>query len=113
MGHMITGFHMGHRVRPHRNRWIQFLLTTPAVVCYGWPFLVRGVNSVADIASAYFLPPALIVAWLTFALWAVFGPGPSLAHALVNAVAVLIIASAAMSLNSVSAVAHALRLRLV
>jgi P-type Cu+ transporter len=46
MGHMIPGFHLEHWIQPQANHWIQFLLTTPVVVWCGWPFLVRGVNSV-------------------------------------------------------------------
>ncbi|MGH7866504.1 MAG: heavy metal translocating P-type ATPase, partial [Candidatus Dormibacteraceae bacterium] len=46
MGHMIPGFHLEHWIQPLANHWIQFLLTTPVVVWCGWPFLVRGVNSV-------------------------------------------------------------------
>jgi Cu+-exporting ATPase len=46
----------------------------------------------ADRVSAYFVPSVIAVAVLTFAGWALFGPEPRLAHALVSAVAVLIIA---------------------
>jgi Cu+-exporting ATPase len=46
----------------------------------------------ADKVSGYFVPAVIVVAVLTFIVWAVFGPEPRLAHALVNAVAVLIIA---------------------
>ncbi len=46
----------------------------------------------ADKVSAYFVPAVVAAALLTFATWALFGPEPRLAHALVNAVAVLIIA---------------------
>src|SRR5207249_2060188 len=47
---------------------------------------------VGDRLSAYFVPAVVVVAALTFGIWALFGPEPRLAHALVNAVAVLIIA---------------------
>jgi Cu+-exporting ATPase len=48
----------------------------------------RLVNQVAR----YFVPAVLAVAVVTFVVWAVWGPSPALAHGLVNAVAVLIIA---------------------
>jgi Cu+-exporting ATPase len=50
------------------------------------------IQRLADQVSAYFVPAVVFVAILAFAAWAVFGPEPRLAHALVNAVAVLIIA---------------------
>ena len=46
----------------------------------------------ADRISAWFVPAVLIVAVATFAIWWLAGPEPRLAYALVNAVAVLIIA---------------------
>jgi len=46
----------------------------------------------ADRVSAYFVPAVVAVAAITFAAWFLLGPQPRLAHALVNAVAVLIIA---------------------
>jgi P-type Cu+ transporter len=46
----------------------------------------------ADKVSGYFVPAVAAGAVLTFAAWALFGPEPRLAHALVNSVAVLIIA---------------------
>ena len=46
----------------------------------------------ADRVAAYFVPAVVAAAILAFAAWAVFGPAPRLAHALVAAVAVLIIA---------------------
>jgi len=50
------------------------------------------VERLVNRVSAYFVPAVLLAAVLTFAGWAVWGPEPRLAHALVNAVAVLIIA---------------------
>src|SRR5207249_5131654 len=50
------------------------------------------IQRLADVVSAYFVPAVVVTAFLTFAVWAVWGPAPRLAHALVNAVAVLIIA---------------------
>jgi Cu+-exporting ATPase len=50
------------------------------------------VERLVDQVARYFVPGVLLAAIMTFAGWAVWGPPPSLAHALVNAVAVLIIA---------------------
>ena len=50
------------------------------------------VQRLADVVASYFVPAVVTVAVLTFAVWALFGPEPRLAYALVNAVAVLIIA---------------------
>ncbi len=50
------------------------------------------VQRLADVVSSYFVPAVVIVAIITFFAWAVFGPQPRLADALVSAVAVLIIA---------------------
>jgi P-type Cu+ transporter len=50
------------------------------------------IQRLADVVSSYFVPAVILVALLTFGVWAVAGPEPRLAHALVNAVAVLIIA---------------------
>ncbi len=50
------------------------------------------VQKLADKVAGVFVPAVILVAVLTATLWAVFGPEPKLAHALVNAVAVLIIA---------------------
>jgi Cu+-exporting ATPase len=50
------------------------------------------IQRLADRVSSYFVPAVIACAALTFAVWALAGPEPRLAHALVNAVAVLIIA---------------------
>jgi P-type Cu+ transporter len=50
------------------------------------------IQALADRVSAWFVPAVVIIAALTFAAWLLVGPEPRLAHALVNAVAVLIIA---------------------
>ena len=73
MGHMIPGFHIDHWIAPRMNQWIQVLLATPVVLWCGWPFLVRGFNSVRTwhlnmftlialgVAAAYLFS---LVAWL-------------------------------------------------
>ena len=50
------------------------------------------IQRLADVVASYFVPAVLAAAVVTFAAWAIFGPQPRFAHALVNAVAVLIIA---------------------
>src|SRR6185369_3418671 len=50
------------------------------------------IQNLADRVSAYSVPAVILVAIAAFAVWAIAGPEPRLAHALVNAVAVLIIA---------------------
>jgi P-type Cu+ transporter len=50
------------------------------------------VQKLADRVSSYFVPAVVLVAVITFVAWSVLGPAPRMAHALLNAVAVLIIA---------------------
>jgi P-type Cu+ transporter len=50
------------------------------------------VQRLADRVSSYFVPAVVLVAVLTFVAWSVYGPAPQMAHALLNSVAVLIIA---------------------
>ena len=50
------------------------------------------IQGVADTVAAYFVPAVVIIAVLSFIAWAILGPSPSLIYAIVNAVAVLIIA---------------------
>lgn len=45
-----------------------------------------------DKVSSWFVPAVIVSAVITFIVWAIFGPNPALAYALVNAIAVLIIA---------------------
>jgi Cu+-exporting ATPase len=50
------------------------------------------IQRLADRVAAWFVPAVIAIAVLTFFVWSLVGPEPRLAHALVNAVAVLIIA---------------------
>ena len=50
------------------------------------------VQRLADRVASYFVPAVVFVAVVTFAVWATLGPEPRMAHALLNAVSVLIIA---------------------
>jgi len=50
------------------------------------------IQRLADVVSSYFVPAVVAVAALTFVVWALWGPEPRLAHAVINAVSVLVIA---------------------
>ncbi len=50
------------------------------------------IQGLADRVAGVFVPAVAVIAALTFVIWYFFGPAPQLAHAVVNAVAVLIIA---------------------
>jgi len=50
------------------------------------------IQKLADVVAGYFVPIVIVVAVLTFITWASIGPDPRMAHAIINAVAVLIIA---------------------
>lgn len=50
------------------------------------------IQRLADEVASYFVPAVLVSAVITFVVWAIYGPQPHYAHALINAVAVLIIA---------------------
>jgi P-type Cu+ transporter len=50
------------------------------------------IQRLADVVASYFVPAVLLSAVITFVVWTIYGPEPHYAHALVNAVAVLIIA---------------------
>jgi len=50
------------------------------------------IQKLADVVSGYFVPIVIGAAIVTFVVWSLVGPDPRMAHALINAVAVLIIA---------------------
>ena len=50
------------------------------------------IQKLADQVAGYFVPAVLGIAIVTFVVWATVGPSPRMAHALINAVAVLIVA---------------------
>jgi Cu+-exporting ATPase len=50
------------------------------------------IQKLADVVARYFVPTVIAISALTFFVWALWGPDPKMAHALINAVAVLIIA---------------------
>lgn len=50
------------------------------------------IQRLADRVSAYFVPAVIVVAILTFIVWSAVGPEPRMAYAIINSVAVLIIA---------------------
>ncbi|MCJ7630353.1 MAG: HAD-IC family P-type ATPase, partial [Longimicrobiales bacterium] len=50
------------------------------------------IQKMADIAAAYFVPAIIITSAITFTVWSLFGPEPAMAYALINSIAVLIIA---------------------
>jgi len=50
------------------------------------------IQKLADVVSGWFVPIVVVIAIVTFIVWAMFGPAPAMAYALINAVAVLIIA---------------------
>jgi Cu+-exporting ATPase len=50
------------------------------------------IQNLADTVSAYFVPAVISIAVITFVAWSIIGPAPATAYALVNAIAVLIIA---------------------
>ncbi len=50
------------------------------------------IQKLADLVASYFVPAVVLIAIITFIVWALVGPEPAMAYALINAVAVLIIA---------------------
>jgi Cu+-exporting ATPase len=50
------------------------------------------IQKLADVVAGYFVPAVVVASILTFVVWAIWGPQPSMSYALINAIAVLIIA---------------------
>lgn len=50
------------------------------------------IQKLADVVAGYFVPAVILIAIITFIVWATIGPEPRMAYAMINAVAVLIIA---------------------
>jgi Cu+-exporting ATPase len=50
------------------------------------------IQKLADIVAGYFVPVVVGIAAVTFVIWGLWGPDPRMAHAVINAVAVLIVA---------------------
>src|SRR2546423_2625310 len=50
------------------------------------------IQKLADVVSGYFVPAVILIAIITFIVWAALGPEPRVVYAIINAVAVLIIA---------------------
>jgi Cu+-exporting ATPase len=50
------------------------------------------IQKLADTVAGYFVPAVIMISILTFIVWSIWGPPPSMSYALINAIAVLIIA---------------------
>jgi Cu+-exporting ATPase len=50
------------------------------------------IQRIADVVASWFVPAVIAISVATFVIWSIYGPAPRMAHALINAVAVLIIA---------------------
>jgi len=50
------------------------------------------IQKMADTVSGYFVPVVILISFITFVVWSIYGPEPSMAYAVINAVSVLIIA---------------------
>ena len=50
------------------------------------------IQKLADVVASYFVPAVVVIAVITFLVWALWGPDPKLVYALINSIAVLIIA---------------------
>ncbi|PWC26757.1 heavy metal translocating P-type ATPase [Teichococcus aestuarii] len=76
MGAHIPGLDLHHVVSPRTSTWIQFLLGTPVVLWAGWPFFVRGWQSVVNRSLNMFSLIALGTgAAYIYSVVATFAPG--------------------------------------
>ncbi len=50
------------------------------------------IQNLVDVVAAWFVPAVVVIAVITFIIWGMVGPAPAMAYAIINAVAVLIIA---------------------
>jgi Cu+-exporting ATPase len=76
MGAHLPGLELHRYVSPQVSAWVQFLLATPVVLWAGWPFFVRGFNSVRNRSLNMFSLIALGVgASYGYSLVALFAPG--------------------------------------
>ncbi len=50
------------------------------------------IQKLVDVVASYFVPTVVVVSLITFLVWSLWGPEPAIAYAVINAVAVLIIA---------------------
>jgi Cu+-exporting ATPase len=96
MAEMVWGMEFRHRVGEALFPWGQLVLATPVVLLGGWSFFVRG--------------------WISFRtlrlnMYSLIGPRGAVAYPFLGLLLSPMIASAAMSLSSVSVIGNALRLR--
>ena len=50
------------------------------------------IQNLVDVVASWFVPAVVVIAVITFIIWGLWGPEPAMAYAIINAVAVLIIA---------------------
>lgn len=76
MHHMIPGFSLERLINPEVLRWLEFLLATPVVLWCGWPFFVRGWQSIVNRSPNMFtlIGLGVSVAYI-YSVVATFFPG--------------------------------------
>jgi Cu+-exporting ATPase len=76
MHHMIPGFSLERLINPGVLRWLEFLLSTPVVLWGGWPFFVRGWQSIVNRSPNMFtlIGLGVSVAYI-YSVVATFFPG--------------------------------------
>lgn len=50
------------------------------------------IQRLADLIASYFVPAVIVIAFITFVVWSMFGPAPALSYGIISAISVLIIA---------------------